>query len=79
MKIDATYDYDRRHGGPYDRGGADCYYGRGFQPHYMVFPYIGDTLKGVRIERAGMTLEDLQAYEAGYLDARADGDLKEWD
>jgi hypothetical protein len=74
MKIDATYDHDRRHGGPYDRGGADYYYGRGFQPHY----YIGDTLKGIRIERAGMSLEELSAYEAGYLDARADGDLKEW-
>lgn len=74
MKIDATYDHDRRHGGPYDRGGADYYYGRGFQPHY----YIGDTLKGIRIERAGMSLEEVSAYEAGYLDARADGDLKEW-
>lgn len=73
MKIDVTY--DRRHGGPYDRGGADCYYGRGFQPHY----YISGTLKGIRIERAGMSLEELQAYEAGYLDACADGDLKEWD
>lgn len=79
MKIDATYDHDRRHGGPYDRGKADYYYGREFQPHYMVFPNIDDTLKGIRIERAGMTLEDLQAYEAGYLEARADGDLKEWD
>ena len=73
MKIDATY--DRRHGGPYDRGGADFHYGRGFQPHY----YIGDAPKHIRIERAGMSLEELHAYEAGYLDARADGDLKEWD
>ena len=75
MKIDATYNYDRRNGSPYDCGGADYFYGRNFQPHM----YLGSKLKGIRIERAGMTLEDLQAYEAGYLDARADGDLKEWD
>lgn len=72
MKIDATH--NRRHGGPYDRGGADYYYGR-FQPHY----YLGGTLKSIRIEQDGMSLEELSAYEAGYLDARADGDLKKWD
>ena len=26
--------YDARHGGPFDRGGADFWYGRGFNPHY---------------------------------------------
>lgn len=25
-----------RHGGPYDRGGADSYYGRRPNPHYYV-------------------------------------------
>ena len=25
-----------RHGGPYDRGSADAYYGRPFRPHYFV-------------------------------------------
>ena len=28
--------YDRRHGGPFDRGGADSYYGRGLDPHYYL-------------------------------------------
>ena len=28
--------YDKRHGGPFDRGGADSYYGRGRNPHYFV-------------------------------------------
>ena len=28
--------YDKRHGGPYDRGAADSYYRRGFNPHYFV-------------------------------------------
>ena len=72
MKIDATH--NRRHGGPYDRGRADYYYGRGFQPHHL-----GGTGKSIRIEQAGMSLEELSAYEAGYLDAHADGDLKGWD
>lgn len=26
--------YDQRHGGPYDRGSADAWYGRDFDPHY---------------------------------------------
>ena len=26
--------YDERHGGPWDRGSADSYYGRGSNPHY---------------------------------------------
>jgi len=30
---------DARHGGPYDRGSADSYYQRGYNPHY----YKGDT------------------------------------
>ena len=27
--------YSIRHGGPYDRGGADAYYRRKFSPHYF--------------------------------------------
>ena len=26
--------YDQRHGGPFDRGAADSYYHRPFDPHY---------------------------------------------
>jgi hypothetical protein len=43
--------YDKRHGGPFDRGGADFWYGRGFDPHY----YKGATYSTDRVELADMT------------------------
>ena len=30
--------YDARHGGPFDRGTADSYYSREFNPHYFKNP-----------------------------------------
>lgn len=54
--------YDRRHGGPYDRGSADAYYRRPCIPHY----YVGNTGMSERIEREGMTEEEIDAYMAGY-------------
>ena len=30
---DSSSKYDQRHGGPWDRGSADSYYGRGYGPH----------------------------------------------
>ena len=35
-----------RHGSPQDRGSADAYYGRGFNPHY----YLGDSMQSEKIE-----------------------------
>lgn len=66
--------YDQRHGGPYDRGQADSYYGREFDPHY----YVGDTGNSPRIELLQMTAEEIVAYTAGYRDNEANGDKKEW-
>jgi len=66
--------YDERHGGPYDRGGADSYYGRGYNPHY----YVGDTGFSERIEKDAMTEEEIDAYRAGYDDNEEHGDKKEW-
>jgi hypothetical protein len=63
---------DRRHGGPYDRGGADSYYRRGFQPHY----YPGATGRGERI--TDLTSEEVAAYRAGYDANEARGDFKDW-
>lgn len=63
--------HDKRHGGPYDRGSADAYYGRGFSPHY----YIGGTGMSQRVESADMTEEDIEAYTAGY---DGEDDRKEW-
>lgn len=54
--------YDKRHGGPYDRGSADAYYGRPFDPHY----YLGDSYQSTRIEGTHMTEEEHNEYAAGY-------------
>ena len=54
--------YDTRHGGPYDRGAADAYYGREFNPHY----YIGNTGVSPKVELAEMTAEEIVAYTAGF-------------
>ena len=64
--------YDERHGGPYDRGSADSYYGRGFNPHY----YTGDTYNSERVE--DLTAEEIEAYKAGYDDNEEDGNFKDW-
>lgn len=54
--------YDKRHGGPYDRGSADKYYYRPAVPHY----YVGDTGMSERIECDSMTAEQINDYMAGY-------------
>lgn len=66
--------YDERHGGPYDRGSADYWYHRDFEPHY----YVGDTYTSDKVELAQMTPEEITAYTAGYRDAEARGDRKDW-
>ena len=54
--------FDKRHGGAYDRGSADAWYGREVNPHY----YIGDTYQSPKVEEADMTEEEIAAYMAGY-------------
>jgi hypothetical protein len=66
--------YDQRHGGPYDRGQADSYYGRDYMPHY----FVRDTHRSPRIDLAQMTADEIVAYTAGYRDNEANGDKKEW-
>ena len=66
--------YDQRHGGPYDRGQADSYYGREYDPHY----YVGDTGNSPRIELLQMTAEEIVAYTAGYRDNEASNNKKDW-
>lgn len=61
-----------RHGGAYDRGGADAWYGREAQPHY----YTGDTYSSARLEAADMSCEEIQAYYAGYEQTQG---RKEWE
>lgn len=68
--------YDKRHGGPYDRGGADAYYGRAFEPHYYF--YSPEYKLGLRMEEADMTAADLEAYKAGFEDTIELGHFKDW-
>ena len=65
--------YDKRHGGAYDRGSADAYYGRPFKPHY----YTGNTYSSEEV--TDLTEEEIAAYEAGYNDQVDSGDFKRWD
>ena len=66
--------YDKRHGGPYDRGGADFWYGRSFAPHY--FP--GCSYQTDRVVLSKMTPAEITAYTVGYRDAELDGTQKDW-
>jgi hypothetical protein len=67
--------YDKRHGGPYDRGSADSYYRRGYRPHY----YAGGNSTSEKVVQNQMTPEEIEAYAAGYDDNEAQGNFKEWD
>ena len=66
--------YDQRHGGPYDRGGADYYYGRAFDPHY----FVGATYNSDRVEMKDMTPDEIAAYTRGFNAAEENGDQKDW-
>jgi hypothetical protein len=67
-------EYDKRHGGPYDRGSADSYYGRPFNPHY----FVGDTHLSDKISLEEMSPEEIVAYTKGYNDNEEFGSKKEW-
>ena len=51
-----------RHGGAYDRGSADAWYGRPAEPHY----YTGASFQSTRIDEVDMSEEEIAAYMAGY-------------
>ena len=67
---DATH--DKRHGGPFDRGGADYYYSRPFRPHY----FVGATYATPEV--TDLTAAERAAYRAGWDDADQFGDKKDW-
>jgi len=65
--------FDRnRHGGLFDRGGADSYYRRGRQPHW----YPEGTGNGARV--TDLTAEEIAEYMAGFDDNEKLGDHKDW-
>ena len=70
MKLDVL-DYTPRHGGPLDRGSADRYYGRPFDPHY----WPEGTYIGKRVEEADMTVDQIEEYTYAYNNEE---DRKEW-
>ena len=67
--------YDKRHGGPFDRGSADSWYSRGVNPHY----YVGDTYSTEKVERENMTVQEVEAYMAGYEWNEKFGGKKDYD
>lgn len=76
VKYDVTFAESEvvRHGGPFDRGSADSYYGRGHKPHY----YVGATALSDRVEQSAMTEEEIHQYSAGHEYNEQYGYKKEW-
>jgi hypothetical protein len=64
-------DLSNQNGSPRDRGSADRYYGRRYEPHY----YPSGTGKGIRIIEVLMTKEQVTAYKDGWDNEE---DRKEW-
>lgn len=64
----------RGHGSPYDRGGADSYYGRSYAPHY----WPEGTYNGEPVGYKDMTVEQVKEYYTGFH-ANEDADnFKDW-
>jgi len=66
--------YDARHGGPFDRGAADSYYGRAPNPHY----FVGATYSTDKVTRDQMTQEEIKAYHAGFDENEEAGNFKDY-
>ena len=74
---DVTYDVNMdsenmRHGGPFDRGMADSYYGRPLDPHY----YVGNSITSEK--RTALTDAELAAQYAGHAYNDELADFKDW-
>jgi len=70
--VDDVEAYNKRHGGPFDRGTADSWYGRGLTPHF----YLGDSYSSTLIEEKDMRPDELRAYKAGYAENEADSSMR---
>jgi hypothetical protein len=66
--------WDCRHGGPFDRGSADSYYGRDFSPHY----FTGGTYMSDEVALGEMTPDEIVEYTKGYNYNEQYGDKKDW-
>ena len=67
--------FNTSHGKPFDRGSADSWYSRPFNPHYGG---VGG-LSGPRVELEDMTVDEIVAYTAGYNWNEQYGGKKSWD
>lgn len=73
ITVDTRSNYDQRHGGAFDRGSADSYYGRPRAPHF----YAAGTATSQQV--TDLTPTEIQAYLAGYQWNEQFGDKKSWD
>ena len=78
MQADKTQEfngqsYSARHGGPFDRGAADSYYGRPYRPHF----FRGATYQSEEV--SALTADELEAYNAGYDYNERFGDKKSYE
>jgi hypothetical protein len=74
MKVTDIDNHDTRHGGAFDRGTADSWYSRPFDPHY----YKGGSYMSDRVKAADMTEKELADYKAGYEWNEQYGDKKQY-
>lgn len=77
VQYDVTWDNNNmltRHGGPFDRGSADSYYGRAPVPHY----FLDGTGTSPKVERSAMSQDQIDEYYAGYEYNEYLGDKKDW-
>tara|TARA_B110000858_G_scaffold186395_1_gene229552 strand:- start:689 stop:895 length:207 start_codon:yes stop_codon:yes gene_type:complete len=66
---------DARHGSPYDRGSADSYYGRSFNPHY----FTEDSCSSDKVDLEEMTPQEIVEYTKGFNENEESGNFKYWD
>ena len=59
---------ERGYGSPYDRGSADAYYGRDYNPHFYI---DGKDF----VSSSNMTLAQIEDYRLGYTE---ETDQKDW-
>lgn len=75
LEFEFMYDvYPTHNGSPYDRGGADSYYRRPFNPHY----WPQGTYKGTVVEMKDMTPQEIVAYTKGFNDNEEADNFKDW-
>ena len=65
--------FDTGHGGAFDRGSADSYYGRPIKPHF----FLGDTYNSKEID--DLSKSQIEEYMAGYAWNEQFGDKKNWE